>query len=87
MPLFKQTINKNNSKKLERGTDDVEAKCTEFIDIYETSFVPAFNALSSEDKIALKEMFNNLVDSKELGDLLSECDKDALIDGFNDLSV
>ena len=85
MPLFPKPINKENTKEAKRGTEDVTEKCQEFIDIFDSSFVPAYQALSHEDQGALKIMFNELIEGKEIGDLLCECDKDALSDGFNDL--
>ena len=57
-------------------------------EFFENGFVPAYKDLSEEDQKKLKEVFNGLLDEhNSLGDIMAECDKEALSDKFNDLSL
>ena len=50
MPLFETSINHKKTNKETRGTEDIVEKCETFLDIFESSFVPAYKALSAEDQ-------------------------------------
>ena len=86
MPLFQKPINHTDRKRETRGSDDVDELTTVFLEIFEENFVPSFNDLSTEDKATLKTMFNDIAEDKLMGDILCECDKDAMADVFTSLT-
>ena len=90
MPLFaKPLVNINAKAKGKRGNEtELIAMLDAFMEFFDNGFVPAYKDLSETEKDNLREMFNGLLDDQPtLGDIMAECDKDALTDKFTDLTM